>query len=241
MSDRKYPLYTIKNNCMDCYKCVRRCPVKAIKIEDNSAQIIPELCIACGTCYRVCPAKAKQPRNDLARAKYLIESGKDVYVSLAPSWITEFKGLSEEKMIASLRRLGFKGVGETAAGAEEVSAHIAQMLSEKETGLFISTACPSVVEYIRKYLPEMIKYLTPLSSPLLAHCQMLKNKMGQDIEIVFVGPCIAKKLEADSHPELLSLSLSFNDIRQWFLEAGIIPEEIRSSVYDKFVMTKAQD
>ncbi len=241
MSDRKYPLYTIKNNCMDCYKCVRRCPVKAIKIEDNSAQIIPELCIACGTCYRVCPAKAKQPRNDLARAKYLIESGKDVYVSLAPSWITEFKGLSEEKMIASLRRLGFKGVGETAAGAEEVSAHIAQMLSEKETGLFISTACPSVVEYIRKYLPEMIKYLTPLSSPLLAHCQMLKNKMGQDIEIVFVGPCIAKKLEADSHPELLSLSLSFNDIRQWFLEAGIIPEEIRSSVYDKFVMTKAQE
>lgn len=84
MSDREYPLYTIKNNCVDCYKCVRRCPVKAIKIEDGSAQIVPDLCIACGTCYRVCPAKAKQPRNDLTRAKHLIESGKDVYVSLAP-------------------------------------------------------------------------------------------------------------------------------------------------------------
>ena len=106
MSDREYPLYTIKNNCVDCYKCVRRCPVKAIKIEDGSAQIVPDLCIACGTCYRVCPAKAKQPRNDLTRAKHLIESGKDVYVSLAPSWIAEFDGLPAEKMIASRCRRG---------------------------------------------------------------------------------------------------------------------------------------
>ena len=166
MSDREYPLYTIKNNCVDCYKCVRRCPVKAIKIEDGSAQIVPDLCIACGTCYRVCPAKAKQPRNDLTRAKHLIESGKDVYVSLAPSWIAEFDGLPAEKMIASLRRLGFRGVGETAAGAEEVSAHIACLLGEKESGLLISTACPAVVEYVRKYLPEMTPHLTPLSSPL---------------------------------------------------------------------------
>lgn len=241
MSDREYPLYTIKNNCMDCYKCVRRCPVKAIKIEDNSAQIVPDLCIACGTCYRVCPAKAKQPRNDLIRARHLIESGKDVYVSLAPSWITEFEGLPAENMIAALRRLGFKGVGETAAGAEEVSCNIAKLLGAKESGLLISTACPSVVEYIRKYLPEMTPYLTPLASPLLAHCRMLKDRFGEDIEVVFVGPCIAKKLEADAHPDLLSLSLSFGDIRQWFKDAGVIPEEIRTSVYDKFAMTKAEE
>ena len=76
MSNREYPLYTIKNNCQDCYKCVRRCPVKAIKIEDGSAMIVPDLCIACGTCYRVCPAKAKQARNDLTRAKHLVQSGK---------------------------------------------------------------------------------------------------------------------------------------------------------------------
>ncbi len=241
MSDREYPLYTIKNNCMDCYKCVRRCPVKAIKIEDSSAQIVPDLCIACGTCYRVCPAKAKQPRNDLIRARHLIDSGKDVYVSLAPSWITEFEGLPAEKMIAALRRLGFRGVGETAAGAEEVSSNIAKLLEQKESGLMISTACPSVVEYIKKYLPEMTPFLTPLSSPLLAHCRMLKDRLGPEIEVVFVGPCIAKKLEADAHPDLLSLSLSFADIRQWFKDAGIVPEEIRTSVYDQFTMVKAQE
>ena len=241
MSDREYPLYTIKNDCMDCYKCVRHCPVKAIKIVDNSAQIVPDLCIACGTCFKVCPAKAKQARNDLSRAKHLIESGKDVYVSLAPSWISEFEGLPAENMIAALRRLGFRGVGETAVGAEEVSANIAKMLEQKESGILISTACPAVVEYVRKYMPEMLPNLTPFSSPLLSHCRMLKDKLGENIEIVFVGPCIAKKLEADAHPELLSLSLSFADIRQWFKEAGITPEDIHTSVYDKFVMTKAQE
>ncbi len=247
MSNREYPLYTIKNNCQDCYKCVRRCPVKAIKIEDNSAMIVPDLCIACGTCYRVCPAKAKQARNDLTRAKHLIQSGKDVYVSLAPSWITEFDNLSKEQMIASLRRLGFRGVSETALGAEEVSANVAKLLDETATDsavknhLFISTACPAVVEYINKYLPERTKNLTKLTSPLLAHCRLLKKALGKDIEIIFIGPCIAKKLEADSHPDLLSLSLSFNDLRQWLKEENIDPKDIHTSVFDKFVLAKAEE
>ncbi len=241
MSDREYPLYTIKNNCQDCYKCVRRCPVKAIKIEDNSAQIVPDLCIACGTCYRVCPAKAKQPRNDLVRAKNLLKSGKEVYVSLAPSWITEFPNWTAEQIIASIRRLGFKGVSETAVGAEEVSANLAKMFKQKSEGLFISTACPAVVEYIDKYMPDMNKYLTPLSSPLLAHCRLMKERLGYDIEIVFVGPCIAKKIEADRHPDLLNLSLTFGDLRQWFKDADINPTEIRTSVYDKFAVQKAEE
>lgn len=286
MSNREYPLYTIKNDCQDCYKCVRRCPVKAIKIEDNSAMIIPDLCIACGTCYRVCPAKAKQPRNDLTRAKHLIESGKEVYVSLAPSWITEFDGVSKEQIIAAIRRLGFKGVSETALGAEEVSSNIAkliettnqQMQENKKTvsgakdedasterspertfsvredtstgeapqisagnSLFISTACPAVVEYINKYIPERSANMTKLSSPLLAHCRMLKKALGEDIEIIFIGPCIAKKLEADRHHDLLSLSLSFTDLKQWLKEAGIELKDIRTSVFDKFVLTNAEE
>ena len=241
MSNREYPLYTIKNNCLDCYKCVRRCPVKAIKIEDNSAQIVPELCIACGTCYKVCPVKAKQARNDLTRAKHLLNSGKDVYVSLAPSWITEFEGISSEQMIASLRRLGFKGVGETAVGAEEVTASVAKILEQNSRGLFLSTACPAVVEYINKYMPQMSKYFTPLLSPLLAHCRLMKEKLGHDIEVVFIGPCIAKKLEADRHPDLLSLSLTFADLHQWLKDSGINPTEIRTSVYDKFALQKAAE
>ena len=292
MSNREYPLYTIKNNCQDCYKCVRRCPVKAIKIEDGSAMIVPDLCIACGTCYRVCPAKAKQARNDLTRAKHLVQSGKDVYVALAPSWITEFEGVSREQMIAAIRRLGFRGVSETALGAEEVSANIAGLLDkaaneapqvsaapdmsqtacgkkdedastehspERTSGvredtstgeapqvsaanrLFISTACPAVVEYINKYVPERTANLTKLTSPLLAHCRLLKTALGKDIEVIFIGPCIAKKIEADRHPDLLSLSLSFTDLRQWLKDENIVLKDIHTSVFDKFVMSKAEE
>lgn len=241
MSNREYPLYTIKNDCQDCYKCVRHCPVKAIKIVDNSAMIVSDMCIACGTCYKVCPAKAKQMRNDLTRAKHLVATGKDVYVSLAPSWISEFEGISKEQIIAAIRRLGIRGVSETALGAEEVSTNIAALLEKADKGLFISTACPSVVEYIRKYLPEKTKNLIPFSSPLLAHCTMLKEKLGQDIEVIFIGPCIAKKIEADSHPELLNLSLSFGDLRQWLKDDGINLKEINTSVFDKFALEKAED
>ena len=250
MSNREYPLYTIKNNCQDCYKCVRRCPVKAIKIEDGSAMIVPDLCIACGTCYRVCPAKAKQARNDLTRAKHLVQSGKDVYVSLAPSWITEFEGVSREQMIAAIRRLGFRGVSETALGAEEVSANIAGLLDKAANEapqvsaanrLFISTACPAVVEYINKYVPARTANLTKLTSPLLAHCRLLKTALGKDIEVIFIGPCIAKKIEADRHPDLLSLSLSFTDLRQWLKDENIVLKDIHTSVFDKFVMSKAEE
>ena len=250
MSNREYPLYTIKNNCQDCYKCVRRCPVKAFNIEDGSAMIVPDLCIACGTCYRVCPAKAKQARNDLTRAKHLVQSGKDVYVSLAPSWITEFEGVSREQMIAAIRRLGFRGVSETALGAEEVSANIAGLLDKAANEapqvsaanrLFISTACPAVVEYINKYVPERTANLTKLTSPLLAHCRLLKTALGKDIEVIFIGPCIAKKIEADRHPDLLSLSLSFTDLRQWLKDENIVLKDIHTSVFDKFVMSKAEE
>lgn len=254
--------------------------------------IVPDLCIACGTCYRVCPAKAKQARNDLTRAKHLVQSGKDVYVSLAPSWITEFEGVSREQMIAAIRRLGFRGVSETALGAEEVSANIAGLLDkaaneapqvsaapdmsqtacgkkdedastehspERTSGvredtstgeapqvsaanrLFISTACPAVVEYINKYVPERTANLTKLTSPLLAHCRLLKTALGKDIEVIFIGPCIAKKIEADRHPDLLSLSLSFTDLRQWLKDENIVLKDIHTSVFDKFVMSKAEE
>lgn len=241
MSNRDFPLYTIQTDCQDCYKCVRRCPVKAIKIEDNSAKIVTDLCIACGICYKVCPAKAKQMRSDLPRAKYLVKSGKEIYVSLAPSWVTEFPEYTPAQLIAAIRRLGIKGVSETALGAEEVSCQTAQILEQADNGIFLSTACPAVVEYIQKYLPELTPNLTNVASPLLAHCRILKDKFGSGIETIFIGPCIAKKLEADRHPELLSLSLSFADLRQWLKDEEIDPAAVTPGVFDVFVPEKAKE
>lgn len=245
MSDRDFPLFTVETDCQDCYKCVRRCPVKAIKIENDSAMIVPDLCVACGICYKICPARAKQPRPDLARAKYLVSSNKEIYVSLAPSWITEFPEYTAEQMIAAIRRLGIRGVSETALGAQEVTSQTVEMLktsaAKGEKKLFISTACPAIVEYVEKYLPQLTSCLTPISSPLLAHCRMLKNKFGAQIETIFIGPCIAKKFEADRHPDLLSLSLSFADLRQWLKDENIDPAQLTPGVFDVFAIAKAEE
>ena len=188
MSSREHPLFTIKNDCQDCYKCVRECPVKAIKIEDNSAQIVPELCVACGKCYKVCPVRAKQDRDDVPRAKNMLAAGERVYVSLAPSWIAEFDNVTKEQLLTAMEKLGFAGVSETALGAEEVSAHLADFLADKKDGVYLSTACPAFVEYINKYLPELTDNLTPVLSPLLSHCRIMRRALGNDIKIVFVGP-----------------------------------------------------
>ena len=221
MSNRDFPLFTIKNNCQDCYKCVRQCPVKAIKIEENSAQIVSELCVVCGECYKVCPVRAKQDRDDVTRAKNMIAAKEKVYISLAPSWVAEFNNVTKEQLLTAIEMLGFAGVAETALGAEEVSAQLADFLSSKKDGVYLSTACPSFVEYVNKYQQELNGNLTPIMSPLLAHCKMMRRDLGDDIKIVFVGPCIAKKLEGDRNSSILNACISFRDLRYWFREKGI--------------------
>ncbi len=211
--DKQNPVYTLINECHDCYKCVRECHVKAIKIEDGHASVIPDKCIACGACVKACPAGAKRVRTDIDKAKKLLLSKKDVYVSLAPSWSGVFE-MSEEKIISVLKRLGFKDVSETALGAEEVSIKTAELLNNAEKGLFISSACPVIVDFIRHYHPEFTNNITPIGSPAMTHAKMLKEKFGEDISIVFIGPCIGKKNESD-HGELIDVALTFEELKMW--------------------------
>ena len=210
-----HPIYTEEHECQDCYKCVRECPVKAIRLNNGKASIIEDECVLCGHCVRVCPVHAKKVRNDLERVISLLETKDKVIVSLAPSFRVEFSDFPVSKLIAIFKRLGFYGVSETAIGAEELSANLAKYISQSDERCFISTACPVVVEYIRKYFIEYAKFLTPFLSPVLSHCKILKKIYGSDIGVVFVGPCIAKKREADTHPELLDVALTFEELRLW--------------------------
>lgn len=229
--NNQHPVYTLINECHDCYRCVRDCPVKAIKIENNHASVIPEKCISCGTCVKVCPANAKCVRSDLERVKNLINSGKEVYVSLAPSWRGVFE-MSAQKMIAILKRLGFKDISETALGAQEVSIKTAQMLNETESGLWISSACPVIVDYVRMYKPEFSKYITPIGSPARTHAKMLRQTYGEDIGIVFIGPCIGKKKEADEPDGLIDLAITFEELKIWINDQ--IPDISQIQKDDRF-------
>ena len=192
------PIYTERTECQDCFKCIRECPVKAIKVENVCAAVIPDLCIMCGHCVEICPNGAKHVRDDLKRARRLLQEKEEVYASLAPSFVSEFPDIPAAAVINAVKQLGFKGVSETALGAERVSLSAARMLQDRSARVIISTACPVVVNYIGKYFPQYVNCLMPHVSPVLAHCEMLRDIYGPSIGIIFFGPCIGKKGEADA-------------------------------------------
>lgn len=238
----QYPIYTLKNECVDCYKCVRQCSMKAIRIESGHASVIPEKCIACGHCVLICPSEAKKIRNDVNKARAVLTAKQRVFVSLAPSWAGFFE-CGAEKLIAALKKLGFTGVSETALGAQEVSIEVTKLLSKRENKINISSACPAIVDYVRLYMPECTKFITPVASPALTHAKLLKKRYGEDIGVIFIGPCIAKKNESDKSPELIDVSLTFTELVEWFKQEGIDPDEIELVPNEeiKFVPKKAYE
>ena len=225
----QYPIYTEQNECRDCYKCVNRCPVKAIRVRNSHPDILPKMCIYCGKCVTSCPAKAKRVRNDVEKIRRFFQSDKKVFASLAPSFPAEFYGCTPGQLIAALKRLGFHEVSETALGADFLSAAIAEDLSAAETRagqkLFLSSACPAVVLYIKRYAPAFVPYLDDRASPLLSHAAFLRARYGKEISVVFVGPCIAKKREADQLTEIAG-AITFDELKHWFETAGVKPEDI---------------
>ena len=214
------PIYTEANECQDCYKCIRECPVKAIKIENSRAAIVDSGCIYCGHCVAVCPVGAKRVRQDLPRAQQLVQL-KKTYVSIAPSFHSEFPTISEGQLIAALTALGFTGVSETALGADIVSQYTAATLPTLLPGVYISSACPVVVTLMKKHYPQIQERVMSVMSPLMAHAKYLRKQYGADIGVVFIGPCIAKKKEADLYPDLIDIVITFDDLRAWFASAGI--------------------
>ena len=239
--NHSYPVYTLEAECQDCYKCVRHCPVKAIKVRDGHAAVIPELCVACGKCVEVCPVKAKRVRNDTARLRQLLSEPAPVYASLAPSWVSEFKNIAPGQLIRALKTLGFAGVSETALGAQIISAEVSKELDGGNPGLLLSSACPTAVDFVRKYIPHLAANITRVGSPLMAHCRMLRDTFGDGIRTVFVGPCISKKNEADRNPELLNLAVTYPEIRQMLREDDIEPEGMEPEPGDKFVPESAEE
>ena len=230
------PIYTEPDNCQDCYKCIRECPVKAIRIEDNKAYILDDRCVYCGHCTQVCPTDAKKIRDGLSRAQLTLNKHSKVYLSLAPSYVSEFENVSSSVLISAIKSLGFVGVSETALGAEVVSERTEKFLNNAEKNIYISSACPVVVDYIRKYSTDYVSNITPIVSPMLAHAKILKSLYGDDIKIIFAGPCIGKKMEADTFSDLIDVVITFKDLKVWFEKAGIdLDDETWNETDEKFI------
>ena len=225
-------IYTEKNNCQDCYKCIRECTVKAIKMVDHSASIIQDGCIYCGHCTTLCPVDAKKVKDDITKVKLLLNQGKDVYVSLAPSYYAEFPEYSTKQFISILKKLGFKAVSETALGAELVSYQLNHFLQTANNGVYISSCCPAVVELVNKYYNHQKDKILPIDTPMLTHGKILRQHYGQNIYVVFIGPCIAKKKEADMNPGVVDAVITFKRLREWIKEEGLDTANEQESTED---------
>lgn len=203
-----------KSNCKNCYKCIRHCPVKSIRFSGNQAHIIGNECILCGQCFVVCPQDAKAIVDETEKVKVLIQSGSPVYVSLAPSFIANYDGVGIETMQDALCKLGFAGVEETAIGATMVKTEYERMLHEEHRDIVISSCCHSVNLLIQKYFPKELQYLADVLSPMQTHCRDIKKRFP-DAKTVFIGPCVAKKDEADYYEGIVDAVLTFEELTRW--------------------------
>lgn len=213
-----------KSNCKNCYKCIRHCPVKSIRFSGNQANIVGNECILCGQCFVVCPQNAKEIADETERVKVLIDSGAPVIASVAPSFIANYDGVGFEELKAALKKLGFADAEETAVGATIVKREYERLLNEDNRNILISSCCHSVNLLIQKYYPSCLPYLADVLSPMQAHCKDIKQRY-HNAKTVFIGPCVAKKDEADYYTGITDAVLTYEELTEWFEAAGIVPEK----------------
>lgn len=215
-----------KSNCKNCYKCIRHCPVKSIRFSGNQAYIIGNECILCGQCFVSCPQDAKQIVDETEKVKVLLQSGDPVIVSLAPSFIANYEGRGIGAMREAIKKLGFYDVEETAIGATIVKNEYERMADEETQDIIITSCCHSVNLLIQKYFPGLLPYLADVLSPMQAHCADIKRR-HPNAKTVFIGPCVAKKDEAQHYEGLVDAVLTFDELTAWLKAENVeIPEEM---------------
>ena len=222
-----------KSNCKNCYKCIRHCPVKSSRFTGNQAYIVGKECILCGQCFVVCPQNAKQIVDETEKVNVLIQSGAPVIVSLAPSFAANYEGVGIGAMRTALKQLGFFDVEETAIGATIVKREYDRLVNSNSRDIIISSSCHSINLLIQKYFPDYLPYLADVLSPMQAHCKDIKKRYP-NAKTVFIGPCVAKKDEAQLYEGIVDAVLTFDELTAWLNEKHIeLKKEEDSDEYSR--------
>ncbi|AOY76414.1 [Fe-Fe] hydrogenase large subunit C-terminal domain-containing protein [Clostridium formicaceticum] len=230
-----YELTLSEHACKDCYKCIRTCPVKAIYLKENTTEISPTRCIACGKCFTVCPQNNKEMANSFMRVKSFISNDRVLVATIDPTFVAYF-GENYKKLITVLRKIGFHYIEETSVATDILLKKYNEIWRKNQQKYYITSNCSTVNLMIQKYYPELIDYMLPILPSMMIHAALLKKKYGAESKIVFFGPCIGARVEANDEYfqdlQLLDTVVSFKELKEWLTSEGITLENLEEGRFD---------
>lgn len=208
--------------------CEEACPVNAIYRNNSGKQEIDfDACISCGKCLEVCPFGAVLERSHIIDVMSAIQADQHVVAMVAPSIIGQFREATLHQVTAAIQLLGFKEMEEVAFGAEETTRHEAEEFFKRMTAhehLMTSSCCPAYTEAVKRHLPELQPFVSETFSPMYYTAEAVKKRTPQAIT-VFIGPCIAKKKEAQSNTNV-DYVLTFEELDAWLSARDIEPASL---------------
>lgn len=217
--------------CRNCYACIRVCPVGAIKVKNEQAEIIENRCIVCGECLRVCPQKNRLIKSEIPIVKQFIKNNNKIVASIAPSFTSIFAENSN-KVITILRKLGFDYIEETIVAINPIIEQYKLYANKDDDKNYITSFCPAMNNLIQKHYPNLIDNLIPVISPFIYHGRLLKEKYGEDTKVVFIGPCLAKKIEAYDEKSIDAV-ITFGELEKWINSCDIKFKDIEEGSFDE--------
>lgn len=234
----KPPLITIdKEKCMVCFACVRACPVNAIQVKSNTEApiVVHDRCIGCGSCLQVCAPLAISYRDACEDTKALLASGSKVAAIVAPSISGEFDDITDyRKFVRMIRELGFSYVNEVSFGVDMVAEQYRELFTNFMGRYYITANCPPIIALIEKFYPGIIDNLAPVITPMIATTQLVRQLYGDELKVVYIGPCIAAKDEALRYEGTSKVDavLTFVELRKLFNEFEIKESTVEYSDFD---------
>lgn len=232
----------MSDNCKNCYKCIRYCPVKAIRFHNGKAVIDMDKCIACGQCFVVCPKHVKNADNDYTNVSKRLECGQKLVALIDSTYLAMFD--EPERFVAGLKKIGFDSVREIACATAIITEEQMEYMEDhRYLKYMITSNCPSINLYICKYYPELVKYLLPVVSPSIALAKLVKRDNPQAYT-VYIGPCLSRRYDTTIKESCLDAALSYSEairlMKVRFVDymelPPVFPDEVSGSENKNYAM-----